>query len=195
MHTVDGEEVFRDGQYLKPAHRWGTRIVFQDPLTSLNPRMRVGEIVAEGLDIEGKLPPRAIREAVLTGLLEVGLERDSVNKFPHQFSGGQRQRICIARALVLRPKILVADEAVSALDVSVQMQILNLLLNLRDRFKMSIVFISHDIAVIDYLTDSVMVMHRGRVVEDGLTDHVIDNPSHPYTQTLIAARPTESHKL
>jgi ABC-type microcin C transport system duplicated ATPase subunit YejF len=186
---IGDEEVFAGRNYLKRPHHWGTRIVFQDPSTSLNPRMRVGEVVAEGLHIEGKLSSDAIDDAVIAALKEVGLEADAARRFPYQFSGGQRQRISIARALVLRPKILIADEAVSALDVSVQMQILNLLLELRDRLKMSIVFISHDIGVIDYLTDTVIVMHRGRVVEEGPTARVIDQPAHAYTQSLIAARP------
>lgn len=172
-----------------PAGRRGIQMVFQDPYASLNPRMRVGEIVAEGLRIEGDLSRNEIRERVADILALVGLSADDATKYPHQFSGGQRQRICVARAVILRPKILIADEAVSALDVSIQMQILNLLLDLRERFGVAIIFISHDISVIEYLCDRVAVMCDGRVVEENTTSALIDNPLQDYTRRLISAVP------
>src|SRR5262249_34911990 len=127
--------------------------------------------------------------AVRHHLALVGLSADALTKYPHQFSGGQRQRLCIARAIIVKPKVLIADEAASSLDVSVQMQILNLLLDLRDRIGLGIIFISHDMGVIEYLCDRIAVMYRGRIVEEGRAADILDNPRHPYTGHLIAARP------
>jgi len=152
--------------------------------------MSVMEIVGEGLAIAGRLSAAERAERVHAQLAAVGLPAEAAQKFPHQFSGGQRQRISIARALAMEPKVLIADEAVSALDVSVQMQILNLLLSLRDRLGICIVFISHDLGVIDYLCDRVVVMYRGRIIEEGPTAQIIDRPGQDYTRALIAARPS-----
>ncbi|WP_155310138.1 ABC transporter ATP-binding protein [Desulfosarcina ovata] len=164
------------------------QIIFQDPLSSLNPRMNILDIVTEGLREFNLLD--GSRKAHATRLLkEVGLDEDAVYRYPHEFSGGQRQRINIARAISLRPAFVVCDEPVSALDVSVQAQIINLLLDLRDSHRLSYLFISHDLSVVSHIADRVAVMHCGRLVEMGITDKVIANPLHPYTQKLIAAVP------
>jgi oligopeptide/dipeptide ABC transporter ATP-binding protein len=164
-------------------------MVFQDPYGSLNPRMKVRDLVGEGLRIAGEHTSAEITEMVRAHLELVGLGPDSMAKYPHQFSGGQRQRLCIARAIIVSPKLLIADEAASALDVSVQMQILNLLLELRDRIGLGIVFISHDMGVIEYLCDRIAVMYRGRIVEENAAGPLLDSPRHPYTRHLISARP------
>ncbi|AXB46023.1 ABC transporter ATP-binding protein [Amycolatopsis albispora] len=165
--------------------RSSLQIVFQDPMGSLNPRMRVRDIIAEPL---GRSAERADRVAEL--LDAVGLPADAGQRYPHQFSGGQRQRISIARALAPRPAVLLADEAVSALDVSVRGQILDLLADLVDRFALTLVFVSHDLSVVRHLCDTVAVMRAGEVVELGPVDEVYDSPSHEYTRDLIAAAPT-----
>jgi ABC-type glutathione transport system ATPase component len=167
----------------------GIQMVFQDPYASLNPRMQVGEIVGEGLAIAGDLSRRQRQERVHEILSLVGLSAADAAKYPFQFSGGQRQRVCVARAIIMEPKLLIADEAVSALDVSVQMQILNLLLDLRERLGISIIFITHDIAVVEYLCDRVVVMFNGQVVEENDTFPLIDAPRHDYTRKLISAVP------
>jgi ABC-type glutathione transport system ATPase component len=187
--TVDGARMFGDGAPSAPSARRGVQMVFQDPYSSLNPRMRVRDAVGEGLLIAGKLSRAEIDKRVVESLAVVGLDRGALAKYPHQFSGGQRQRICIARALILEPRLLIADEPVSALDVSVQMQVLNLLLDLREKLGLTMLFISHDMAVIDYLCDRVVVLYRGEIVETGKTAQVLDEPSHPYTRKLIDARP------
>ncbi len=186
---LDGQTIFGDGASALPAAQRGIQMVFQDPFGSLNPRMRVRELVGEGLRIAGRLSQAEITAEVRAHLALVGLGEDALTKFAHQFSGGQRQRLCIARAIIVKPKLLIADEAASALDVSVQMQILNLLLDLRDRIGLGIVFISHDMGVIEYLCDRIAVMYRGRIVEENVASDLLDNPRHPYTQHLIAARP------
>lgn len=185
---LGGRTLFGGEQGELPPVRRGIQMVFQDPYASLNPRMRVGDVVAEGLAIAGM--PKAERERrVAETLTLVGLSPEDSTKHAFQFSGGQRQRICIARALVMEPEFLVADEAVSALDVSVQMQILNMILDLRDRIGLSIIFITHDISVVEYICDRVMVMYEGRVVEHGSTLSVLDSPREEYTQKLIASVP------
>jgi ABC-type glutathione transport system ATPase component len=185
----DGKPIFGPGVQAVPSNRRGIQMVFQDPFGSLNPRKPVLEIIGEGLRIRGDRSRRAIGEEVARHLALVGLSGDAMGKYPHQFSGGQRQRICIARAIIMQPKLLIADEAVSALDVSVQMQILNLLLDLREQLGLTIMFISHDMGVIEYLCDRVCVMYQGNIVEQGPTADVIDAAQHPYTMRLIAARP------
>jgi len=165
------------------------QIVFQDPMGSLDPRMRVEQIVAEPLRGIGR---DETRDRVLAQLQAVGLDADVLQRFPHQFSGGQRQRISIARALVTRPSVLVADEAVSALDVSVRAQVLNLLADLADEYSFTLVFVSHDLGVIRHACDTVAVLSGGRIVEAGPTAEVYDRPTHPYTQQLVAATPTLS---
>jgi oligopeptide/dipeptide ABC transporter ATP-binding protein len=186
---VGGVRIFEPGRRAMPAAQRGIQMVFQDPYGSLNPRMMVRDLLSEGLRIRGALSRTEIAEEVRRHLALVGLGPDALAKYPHQFSGGQRQRLCIARAIIVNPKVLIADEAASSLDVSVQMQILNLLLDLRERIGLGIIFISHDMSVIEYLCDRVAVMYRGRIVEEGLADDVLDRPGHPYTSHLIAARP------
>lgn len=166
------------------------QMVFQDPFSSLNPRQRVRDIVAEPMVIHDVGTRESRRRDVLRLLHRVGLSPDAVDRYPHQFSGGQRQRIAIARALALKPRVIIADEPVSALDVSVQAQIVNLLADLRDEMKLAMVFVSHDLGVVRFLADRVMVMYRGRVVETGPTDAVFAQPRHPYAQLLCdSARP------
>ena len=162
------------------------QMVFQDPYGSLDPRQRVGRIVAEpliGVDAANT------RQRVAESLDAVGLRAADAGKYPHEFSGGQRQRIAIARALITRPKLIVADEPVSALDVSVQAQVLNLLADLQQQFGVTYLFISHDLAVVDHVCDDVAVMHSGLVVEYGPTEHVLQRPAHKYTRALLAAMP------
>jgi ABC-type glutathione transport system ATPase component len=186
---LDGRVLFGPGQRSVSAFARGIQMIFQDPYSSLNPRMTAGAAVAEGLHIRGGLGRAEVAARVTRTLELVGFDADARLRYPHQFSGGQRQRISIARTLVLEPKLLIADEAVSALDVSVQMQILNLLLDLRSQLGLSIIFITHNIAVVDYLCDRVLVMCRGEIVERGPTADVIDHPTHSYTRSLIAAAP------
>jgi peptide/nickel transport system ATP-binding protein len=180
----------RDLHALAPAELCAARrdfqMVLQDPYGSLDPRQRVGRIVAEPLI---GVDAAAARARVAESLDAVGLRATDAEKFPHEFSGGQRQRIAIARALITRPKLIVADEPVSALDVSVQAQVLNLLADLQQQFGVTYLFISHDLAVVDHVCDDVAVMHAGLVVEYGPTDEVLQRPKHAYTQALLAAMP------
>jgi peptide/nickel transport system ATP-binding protein len=164
--------------------------VFQDPFASLNPRLSVGESIAEPLrNFEPSLT-RAQRAARVAELLDlVRLPRDSGSRYPHEFSGGQRQRICIARALASRPKLIVCDEAVSALDVSVKAQIVNLFQELQSSLKLGLLFISHDLGIVEHMTDRVAVMYLGRIVEEGRAEDVFASPQHPYTQALVSAIP------
>jgi peptide/nickel transport system ATP-binding protein len=163
------------------------QLVFQDPMGSLDPRMRLGDIVIEPLVAQGR-PHR--REDVAALLEAVGLRADAADRYPHQFSGGQRQRISIARALAPAPRIIVADEPVSALDVSVRAQVLNLLADIVDERSLTLIFVSHDLSVVRHVCDRVAVMNDGEIVEMGLTDEVYENPRHPYTRRLISAVPT-----
>jgi len=168
------------------------QIVFQDPFGSLNPRHKVGAIIREPLDVH-RIGTRRDRAKRVLDLLEmVGLPAEAADRYPHQFSGGQRQRIAIARALALEPKLIVADEPVSALDVSIQSQIINLIADLRARLGLSILFISHDLSVVRHVSDRIAVMYLGRVVETGAVSDVMDDPAHPYTQALLSAIPRPS---
>ena len=171
-------------------YRRDFQIVFQDPYTALNPRLTVFELLAEPMRIHGLVPASGLRAAVVELLRQVGLPEDSLTRFPHAFSGGQRQRLCIARALGVRPKLLVCDEVVSALDVSVQAQIVNLLLDLRREHCLALLFITHDLSLVRSIADRVLVMNAGKVVEEGPTAELFANPRDPYTRTLIAAVPT-----
>jgi len=170
--------------------RRGFQMVFQDPYGSLDPRMSVGRIIAEPLHLEPSAPRGAARRArVAEVLADVGLEPSDAGRRPHQFSGGQRQRIAIARALISRPRLVIADEPVSALDLSVQAQVLNLLMDLRDRERLAFLFISHNLAVVEFLADRIAVMYRGRFVETGPAEEIFRRPMHPYTRLLLESEP------
>ncbi len=184
-----GHDVLRASPGAMRALRKEMQIVFQDPFSSLNPRMRVEEIVGRPLEIHFGLRGRERRERVVALLEEVRLSPDHLRRFPHQFSGGQRQRIAIARALAPQPSLLLADEAVSALDVSVQAQVMELLAELRERLRLTMVFITHDLNVTEFISDRVAVMYGGKIMELGPVDAVFGRPLHPYTRSLLEARP------
>jgi peptide/nickel transport system ATP-binding protein/oligopeptide transport system ATP-binding protein len=187
--SFQGEDLRALSRAALRARRRHMQMIFQDPFASLDPRLRVGAIIAEPLEIHG-IGTRAERRAMVVDLLNtVGLSEDAASHYPHEFSGGQRQRIGIARALALRPELIIADEPVSALDVSIQSQILNLLVELRERFALSYIFISHDLAVVEHISDRVAVMYLGHFVEVADADALYRRPSHPYTQALIGAVP------
>ena len=196
LHPFDSGEVFFEGTDLAKldklalrAMRKNLQMVFQDPFASLNPRMKVDEIVGEGLLIHGLGSKDEQQEKVIKMLKRVGLSADDLQKYPHQFSGGQRQRIGIARALVLQPKVVVCDEPVSALDVSVQAQILLLLKDLQVEMGLSYIFISHDLRVVRHIADEIVVMHQGKIVEQGSVQSVYNAPQQAYTQQLLSAIP------
>lgn len=174
--------------------RRNMQIIFQDPYGSLNPRMTVGNIVGEALSVHKIARGRQRREMVKELLEKVGLSATHINRYPHEFSGGQRQRIGIARAIALKPKFIVSDEAVSALDVSIQAQIINLLEELQADFKLSYLFIAHDLSVVEHISDRVSVMYLGRIVELATSEEIYKNPLHPYTQALLSAVPVPDPK-
>ncbi|MFE5123359.1 ABC transporter ATP-binding protein [Streptomyces sp. NPDC056669] len=185
-----GEDITRlSGRALRAVRR-NIQMVFQDPYTSLNPRMTVGDIIGEPFEIHPEAAPKGERRRAVQELLEVvGLSPEHLNRYPHQFSGGQRQRIGIARGLALRPEVIVADEPVSALDVSVQAQVVNLMERLQDEFGLAYVFIAHDLSVVRHIADRVAVMYLGRFAETGTGPEIYDHPTHPYTQALLSAVP------
>ena len=165
------------------------QMIFQDPYSSLNPRMTVGEIISEGLRLRKALKPAAVQQKVADWLRMVGLSPDHQSRYPHEFSGGQRQRIGIARALILEPEFVVCDEPISALDVSVQAQVVNLLGDLTKELGLTLLFIAHDLSMVRYISDRMAVMYLGSLVEVGASNQVFFNPKHPYTETLIASNP------
>ena len=195
IEPTEGEIVFEDRKLLSLRHaemrdmRRRMQIIFQDPYASLNPRMRVGEIVGEGLKIHGLASGEERREIVMQILNRVGLREDHYDRYPHEFSGGQRQRIGIARALVFQPRLIIADEPVSALDVSIQAQILNLLDELQSEFKLTYIFISHDLRVVEHVSHRVAIMYLGKIVEVGTSETIYADARHPYTRALLSAVP------
>lgn len=196
LQPLDSGEVLFAGQDLAKLNQNALRVVrkdlqmvFQDPFASLNPRMRIGAIVGEGLLVHGMGNAAAQQKQVIAMLKRVGLTEADMQKYPHEFSGGQRQRIGIARALVLSPKVVVCDEPVSALDVSIQAQILLLLKELQAEMQLSYVFISHDLRVVRHVADDIVVMYQGQIVEEGAVTAIYQAPQHAYTQKLLAAIP------
>ena len=194
LYELTDGEVFFKGERIAQA---GTRrkfhkemqMIFQDPVASLNPRMTVREIIAEGLYIAGERRRNVLDEKVYEALELVGLSREYASRYPHEFSGGQRQRIGIARALVLNPELVIADEPVSALDVSIQAQVINLLNDLKEKLGLTVLFIAHDLAVVKYFSDRVAVMRFGKIVEIANTETLFSAPLHPYTKSLLSAIP------
>ena len=186
---IEGEQVDIAKHGVSKQLRRKVQMVFQNPYGSLNPRQKIGDVLAEPLVINTDMPASERQDRARDMLKKVGLGPEHFNRYPHMFSGGQRQRIAIARALMLNPSLLVLDEPVSALDLSVQAQILNLLADLQDEFHLTYVFISHDLSVVRYIADDVMVMYLGDVVEQGTREEVFANPRHNYTRTLFAATP------
>ncbi|MDD6599984.1 MAG: ATP-binding cassette domain-containing protein [Galactobacillus timonensis] len=183
---ISGKMSKADEEYL----RTNMQMIFQDPMASLNPRKKVSEIIAEGLEIHHLYKNREdLNEKVLAILDKVGLSREQATRYPSQFSGGQRQRIGIARALVMNPKLVIADEAISALDMSIQAQVVNLMRDLQEEMGITYLFIAHDLAMVKYISDRIGVMHLGYIVETGTTDEIFANPIHPYTKSLLSAIP------
>ena len=170
---------------------WSSKMqmIFQDPYSSLNPRMTVGEIVGEGLRLTTSNTKNQIKDKVAEWLLKVGLQTDHMSRYPHEFSGGQRQRIGIARALILEPEFVVCDEPISALDVSVQAQVINLMGELKEKLGLTLIFIAHDLSMVRYVSDQMAVMYLGSIVEVGKADDVYFNPKHPYTEILVGSNP------
>lgn len=195
IEPTDGEVLFEgknirrlSGEDLRKARR-DMQLVFQDPFASLNPRKSVGQILEDPLIVHGIGTPAERRKKVEEMIEIVGLSKQQLDRFPHEFSGGQRQRIGIARALILRPKLIVADEPVSALDVSIQSQVINLLQDLQEQYSLTYLFIAHDLSVVKHISDRVGVMYLGRMVELADKDELYDNPLHPYTKSLLSAVP------
>lgn len=174
----------------------GVQMIFQDPMSSLNPRKKIGDIIGEGLDINGLYSSKRERARIIGEMLErVGLSSAHTERYPHQFSGGQRQRVGIARALVLKPELIIADECISALDVSIQAQVVNLMKDLQQETRCSYLFIAHDLSIVKYISDRVGVLHKGYLVETGTTEEIFSTPIHPYTKSLLSAVPIPNPRV
>ena len=197
LYPVTSGNIYFQGRCIAPAPKGAPaagreteiQMIFQDPMASLDPRMTIREIIGEGLLIAGGKNKAEIRQQVEEILEMVGLRREYADRYPHEFSGGQRQRIGIARAIIMNPKLLIADEPVSALDVSIQAQVINLLNDLRKKMDLSVLFVAHDLSVVKYFSDRIGVMYLGRMVELAPTEELFANPLHPYTQSLLSAIP------
>lgn len=189
-YREDREELNNNKELAK-----GIQMIFQDPVASLNPRMTIGESVAEGLIIRGGMSSKEIRERVEETLRLVGLRPEYLSRYPHEFSGGQRQRIGIARALIVNPELIIADEPVSALDVSVQAQVINLLKELCEKLSLTVLFVAHDLSVVKYLSDRIAVMRNGKILEQASSDELFAYPLHPYTKSLLSAIPLPDPNL
>jgi oligopeptide/dipeptide ABC transporter ATP-binding protein len=195
IEPTDGEILYREENILNKNRaemrkiRAEMQIIFQDPYASLNPRMTVGEAVEESIKINMNLRKKERVDRVINLLLDVGLSEEDYSKYPHEFSGGQRQRVGVARALAVHPRLIIADEPVSALDVSIQAQVLNLLQDLKERYQLTYLFISHDLSVVEYLCDRVAVMYLGKIMEIADRDDLYGSPLHPYTRALLSAVP------
>ena len=194
LYQQTGGEIYFNGERVGAGTHSNKKLrkiqmIFQDPIASLDPRMTVREIVSEGLLINGEKDKKRIDEQVFSVLEKVGLSKEHADRYPHEFSGGQRQRIGIARAVVMRPEMIIADEPISALDVSVQAQVINLLNQLREEFGLTVLFIAHDLSVVKYFSDRIAVMYAGKIVELASSDELFKRPLHPYTQSLLSAIP------
>ena len=187
--SFDGKDLMTMSRSERKAAVTQMQMIFQDPYSSLNPRQTVGKSIAEPMLVHNVMPASDVKDHVIGLLKKVGLQPGHYDRYPHEFSGGQRQRICIARALGLNPRMIIADEAVSALDVTIQAQVVNLFMDLQEEFGLSLLFISHDMAVVERISHRVAVMYLGRIVEMGPRSAVFDNPQHPYTQKLLSAVP------
>lgn len=196
LYEPNGGKIFFEGDDITDLkrsemrkYRTDIQLIFQDPYSSLPPRMTVGNIISEAVKVHHIVPKEQVHDYVLDTMKKCGLQPQYYDRYPHEFSGGQRQRICIARALAVKPKLVICDEPVSALDVSIQAQIINLLKELQQRMGLTYVFISHDLSVVKYITDQILVMYLGNMMELGDTDEIFDNPMHPYTKALFSAVP------
>lgn len=196
LYDIDGGKVYYNGEDITDiskkkmrALRTSMQLIFQDPYSSLPPRMTIGSIISEAVKVHKIVPKEEVSSYVRDIMKKCGLQEQYYDRYPHEFSGGQRQRICIARALAVKPDLVICDEPVSALDVSVQAQIINLLKELQQTMNLTYVFISHDLSVVKYITDEIMVMYLGNMMEKGDTDDLFDNPLHPYTKALFSAVP------
>jgi len=189
--SIDGIDVaITTDKSIKKQLRQSIQMVFQDPFGSLNPRQKIGNIIQEPLTINTNLSTNERHQKVLEMMELVGLRKEHFQRYPHMFSGGQRQRVAIARALILKPKVVVLDEPVSALDVSIQAQVINLLIELQQELGLAYVFISHDLSVVRHIADEILVMYLGKPVEQGPSEVIFNNPKHPYTQALLSATPS-----
>lgn len=196
VDTKSGEILFKEKNILTLKKRedlknfyQNMQIIFQNPYSSLNPKMKIGQILKEPLEINTNLKKQEINKIIEDKIQKVGLDKNCLNLYPHEFSGGQRQRIAIARSLILEPEFIIADEPVSALDVSIQAQIINLLKQLKEDFNLTFLFISHDLSVIKYLSDRIAIMYLGEIVEIGKTEEIFNYPKHPYTKALLSSVP------